>query len=149
MHVAQISQVVGKQVNQIISDKVTPSVESLLPTITTGRSTSNEKAVISVPKLSKILMEAETVVRSEIQVTLPEIQKTLKSRIDTQLKTNIKDVQVDIPGLLKIQISAKINVTSSVKTVVQNVYKTYANVSVAVVVQSYVKSIQQALLKSN
>lgn len=115
---------------------MTPSIDKLLP--------SSDQTVISTSDLTNILMQAETLVRSEIKVTLPDIQKTLKSRINTQLKANIKDVQVDIPGLLKIQISANINVTSSVKTVVQSVYKSFASVSVAVAVESYVKSIQQA-----
>lgn len=88
-------------------------------------------------------MNAETIVRSQLKVTLPEIQETLKSCVDTNLKAHVKELELGLPGILKIQVSAKIDVTSSVKTVVHRVYKSYADVSVAVVVQSYIKGIQE------
>lgn len=92
-------------------------------------------------------MLAETIVRSEIRVTLPDIQKTLKTSVNTQLKAHIKDIEVDIPGVLKIQISAKIDVVSSIKTTVTSIYKSYADVSVAVTVKSYISGIKKAMKK--
>lgn len=107
-------------------------------------STTKQK-VLTTSQLTKVLIQAETIVRSEINVTLPDVEKTLKSSVNTHLKAHIKDVEVDIPGVLKIQISAKINIVSSVKTVVTSIYKSFANVSVAITVKSYVKGIQQAM----
>lgn len=103
---------------------------------------------MTASQLSKVLIKAETVVRSQLRVTLPEIQKTLKSCVDTQLKAQVKNLEVDLPGIFKIQVSAKVDVASSVKTVVQRVYRSYADVSVAVVVQSYIKGLQQQQKKT-
>lgn len=122
---------------KVISDSISPQIDAMLPS----------QKVLTTNQLTNVLMKAETIVRSEINVTLPEIEKTLKSSVNTQLKAHIKDVEVDIPGVLKIQISAKINIVSSVKTVVTSIYKSYANVSVAVTVKSYIKGIQQAMKK--
>jgi hypothetical protein len=108
---------------------------------------SSGQKVLTTTQLTKVLMQAETIVRQEIRVVLPEIQRTLKSSVTTQFEAQIKDLQVDIPGVLKIDVSAKIDVVSSVKTVITSIYKSYADVSVAVVVKSYIKGIQNAVKK--
>jgi hypothetical protein len=133
MEIAQISHTIEQKIDKVLSKSISDS-NSLIP--------KNQK-VLTAAQLSKVLIKAETAVRSQLRVTLPEIQKTLKSCVDTQLKAHIKDLEVDIPGMLKIQVSAKINVSSSVKTVVQRIYKSYADVSVAVVVQSYIKGLER------
>ncbi|KAI8644959.1 hypothetical protein BD408DRAFT_339635 [Parasitella parasitica] len=127
-----------------LTESVTPAIDQLL------KAPANKKQkVLSTTQLSKVLVKAETIARSELQVKLPTIQKTLKSCVDKQLKAQIKDLEVDIPGVLKIQISANVDVISSVKTVMKKVYKSYADVSVAVAVQSYIKGITAAVSPSS
>ena len=104
----------------MISETVAPKLEQWMP--------SNQK-VLTTSQLTKTLMHAETLVRSQLKTTLPDVQKTLQSSINTQLKAQIKDLEIDIPGILKIKITAKIDVVSSVKTVVTSIYKSYADVS--------------------
>lgn len=135
---AKISKTIEKNFDKVISKSVGPKVSEYLP--------SSQK-VFSTTQLSKALMHAETIVRSELKTALPEIQKTLKSSVNTQLKAHIKDLEIDIPGVLKIEVSAKIDIVSSVKTVVTSIYKSYAEVSVAITVKSYVSKIQKALSK--
>ncbi|CEP14698.1 hypothetical protein [Parasitella parasitica] len=135
----QMTKVVEKEIEESLSESITPTINQLL------KAPANKKQkVLSSAQLSKVLVKAETIARSELQVKLPTIQKTLKSCVDKQLKAQIKDLEVDIPGVLKIQISANVDVISSVKTVVKKLYKSYADVSVAVAVQSYIKGITAA-----
>lgn len=139
-YIAKISKTVEKKFNKVLSETVGPKINQLLPS-------SKSQKVLSNTQLTKVFMHAETMVRSQIKTVLPEIQKTLKSSVDTQLHAHIKDLEVNIPGVLKIEVSAKINVVSSVKTVVTSIYKSYSDVSVAIVVQSYIKGIKKTLAK--
>lgn len=129
-----------KKFEKVISESISPKIDGILPS-------SKSQKVLTNNQLITILMLAETIVRSEIRVTLPDIQKTLKTSVNTQLKAHIKDIEVDIPGVLKIQISAKIDVVSSIKTTVTSIYKSYADVSVAVTVKSYISGIKKAMKK--
>lgn len=139
-----MTKTVEKEIEESLSESITPAVDQLLvaPTI------KNQK-VLSSKQLTNVLIKAETIARTELKVKLPTIQKTLKSCVDKQLNAHIKDLQVDIPGVLKIQISANVDVISSVKTAVQKMYKSYADVSVAVAVQSYIKGIAASASKSS
>lgn len=139
-YVAKISKTVEKKFNKVLSETVGPKINQLLPS-------SKSQKVLSNTQITKVFMHAETMVRSQIKTVLPEIQKTLKSSVDTQLHAHIKDLEVNIPGVLKIEVSARINVVSSVKTVVTSIYKSYSDVSVAIVVQSYIKGIKKTLAK--
>lgn len=133
--IAKITQTVEKKFNQLISDSISPKIPQLLPS-------SKSQKVLSATQLTNVLMQLETIVRQQIHVTLPDIQKTLKSSVDTQLKAQIKNLKLDIPGVLKIDVSAKVDIVSSVKTVVTSIYNSYADASIAIAVKSYIKGIQ-------
>lgn len=139
-----MTKTVEKEIEESLSESITPAIDQLL--VTPG--IKNQKA-LSTKQLTNVLIKAETIARTELKVKLPTIQKTLKSCVDKQLNAHIKDLQVDIPGVLKIQISANVDVISSVKTAVQKMYKSYADVSVAVAVQSYIKGITASTSKSS
>lgn len=124
---------------KVISDSISPNMNQLLP--------SSRQKTLSTNQLARILIQAETMVRAEIKIRLPDVEKRLESSVNTRLKARIKDIQVDIPGILKIQISANINIVSSVKTVMTSVYKSFASVSIAITVQSYIQNIQDRLNK--
>lgn len=140
---AQMTKTVEKEIEESLSESITPAIDRLLVA-----PTKNQKS-LSTKQLTNVLIKAETIARTELKVKLPTIQKTLKSCVDKQLNAHIKDLQVDIPGVLKIQISANVDVISSVQTAVQKMYKSYADVSVAVAVQSYIKGITAAASKSS
>lgn len=140
---AQMTKTVEKEIEESLSESITPAIDRLLVA-----PTKNQKS-LSTKQLTNVLIKAETIARTELKVKLPTIQKTLKSCVDKQLNAHIKDLQVDIPGVLKIQISADVDVISSVQTAVQKMYKSYADVSVAVAVQSYIKGITAAASKSS
>ncbi|KAF1801987.1 hypothetical protein FB192DRAFT_1375718 [Mucor lusitanicus] len=140
----QMTKTVEKEIEESLSESITPAIDQLL--VTPG--IKNQKA-LSTKQLTNVLIKAETIARTELKIKLPTIQKTLKSCVDKQLNAHIKDLQVDIPGVLKIQISANVDVISSVKTAVQKMYKSYADVSVAVAVQSYIKGITASTSKSS
>lgn len=140
---AQMTKTVEKEIEESLSEAITPAIDQLLVA-----PTKNQKS-LSTKQLTNVLIKAETIARTELKVKLPTIQKTLKSCVDKQLNAHIKDLQVDIPGVLKIQISANVDVISSVQTAVQKMYKSYADVSVAVAVQSYIKGITAAAYKSS
>ncbi|KAI8090270.1 uncharacterized protein B0P05DRAFT_594595 [Gilbertella persicaria] len=97
---------------------------------------SNSLAGFDTSSLNRVsrLLKAETIIQSQLQLQLPDIQKTLHTCLDTQLKTHIQDVEIDIPGILKIQIEAQVDVTSSIQTIVQHIYQSYADVSIALAV---------------
>ncbi|KAI8988635.1 hypothetical protein BDF20DRAFT_911083 [Mycotypha africana] len=139
---SRISTTINEKFDQILSDTVTPQVEQL----SSFPSAENQKA-ISVRVVEPILIHAETIARSELKMALPEIRKTLKKRIDAQLNAQIKNLEVDIPGVLKIQINANVNVTSSIGMIIENVYRSYADVSIAVAVKSYIKGLQEGYAK--
>lgn len=130
-----MTKTVEKEIEETLSESITPTIDQLLA------STSKKQKTLTTKQLTNVLIKAETIARTELKVKLPTIQKTLKSCVDKQLNAHIKDLQVDIPGVLKIQISANVDVISSVKTAVEKMYKSYADVSVAVAVQSYIKGI--------
>ncbi|KAI9471871.1 MAG: hypothetical protein EXX96DRAFT_582050 [Benjaminiella poitrasii] len=142
----QMTHTIEKKVNQVLSETVTPKIDQLLllPSNDTIQQPESQM-VLTTPQLTDILMDAETLARSELQVELPEIQKTLKTSLNSQLKAQIKGLKINIPGVLQIDVSAKLDVTSSINTVVHRVYKMYANVSLELTVQSYVKQIQQVI----
>ncbi|CAO0791650.1 unnamed protein product [Mucor circinelloides] len=139
----QMTKTVEKEIEESLSESITPAIDQLLVA-----PTKNQKS-LSTKQLTNVLIKAETIARTELKVKLPTIQKTLKSCVDKQLNAHIKDLQVDIPGVLKIQISANVDVISSVQTAVQKMYKSYADVSVVVAVQSYIKGITAAAYKSS
>lgn len=131
-----MTKTVEKEIEETLSESITPAIDQLFV------STTKKQKTLTTKQLTNVLIKAETIARTELQVKLPTIQKTLKSCVDKQLSAHIKDLQVDIPGVLKIQISANVDVISSVKTAVEKMYKSYADVSVAVAVQSYIKGIR-------
>ncbi|KAI7901003.1 uncharacterized protein BX663DRAFT_515980 [Cokeromyces recurvatus] len=147
----QISRTIEKKIDKILSEKVDPKIDQLL-LLSSNHDTITQKSIpqrnLTKSQLTNILMDAETWTRSEIKFKLPDIQKTLKTSLNSQLKAHIKNLEINIPGFLKISVNAKFNVTSSVKTIVLRTYKTYANISLELTVKSYIKQIQQALMKS-